>query len=192
MFSVDADFNDQPHPSSRPLAPDPDLQQQFIGEPTCLAFSDRILQYLDPDAEIANLHPDCQYVHNASFSRQMSSVASCKFPDRIRANLLVRVAVRFVGQDYHMFLQRDFFQHMEKMYGSMHGHGRDSDTVWVCKFFVVLALGELYSTTLTAAKEARVSTVAGTGYFLTAIGLLQDLFEEPSIDQIETLLLFVS
>lgn len=48
----------------------------------------------------------------------------------------------------------------------------------------------MYSTSLPAAKEARPSSVPGTGYFLTAVGLLQDLFEEPSIAQIETLLLF--
>lgn len=91
-----------------------------------------------------------------------------------------------------MFMQQHFFQHLERMYGSTQALGRESDSVWVCKFFVILALGELYSTTLTAAKEASASTVAGTGYFLTAVELLQDVFEEPSIDQIETLLLFVS
>ncbi|EOA85984.1 uncharacterized protein SETTUDRAFT_110961 [Exserohilum turcica Et28A] len=89
-----------------------------------------------------------------------------------------------------MFMQQHFFQHLERMYGSTQALGRESDSVWVCKFFVILALGELYSTTLTAAKEASASTVAGTGYFLTAVELLQDVFEEPSIDQIETLLLF--
>jgi proline utilization trans-activator len=102
------------------------------------------------------------------------------------------VAIRFIGQDYHMFMQQDLFQHLEKMYGSTQASERENDSVWVCKFFVILALGELYSTTLTAAKEASATTVAGTSYFLTAVELLQDVFEEPSNDQIETLLLFVS
>jgi hypothetical protein len=192
MSNVDTNVSNRVHPPGRFFASNHDLQQQFIGESTCSAFSDRILQCLDPGAVATPLSTNCQYVRHTTFFRQMSSVACCKFPDRIRATLLVRVAIRFIGQDYHMFMQQDFFQHLEKMYGSTQALERQNDSVWVCKFFVILALGELYSTTLTAAKEASASTVAGTGYFLTAVELLQDVFEEPSIEQIETLLLFVS
>ncbi|KAH5152991.1 hypothetical protein HBH69_131510 [Parastagonospora nodorum] len=190
ISNVDANVGIPTHVLGQIFASDHDLQQQFIGESTCSAFSDRILQCLYPDGTATNRLPGRHYVRNATFSRQMSSVASCKFPDRIRATLLVRVAFRFVGQDYHMFMQQHCLQHLEQMYGSTQGLAQENDNIWVCKFFVILALGELYSTTLTAAKEARSSTVAGTEYFLTAVGLLQDLFEEPSIDQIETLLLF--
>ncbi|KAH7025159.1 fungal-specific transcription factor domain-containing protein [Microdochium trichocladiopsis] len=165
-------------------------KQDFVGELTCSAFGERILQYLDPEAANPPLPVVSRFVRNAAFSRQMNVVANCRFPDRIRATLLVRVATRFVGQDYHMFMQQDFLHRLDKMYASASGQERENDSVWVCKFFVILALGELYSTTLGAAKDPKPSTVAGTEYFLTAVGLLQDLFEEPSIEQIETLVLF--
>lgn len=190
MTNVDPNISNPIHEPGRIFTSNQDLQQQFIGESTCSAFGDRILQCLDPSAMTTPLPSDCQYVRNATFCRQMSSIATCKFPDRIRANLLVRVAFRFIGQDYHFFMHQDFLSQLDKMYAST--QDRENYSVWVCKFFAILALGEMYSTSLPAAKEARPSTVPGTEYFLTAVGLLQDLFEEPSIEQIETLILFVS
>lgn len=187
---VDSHISNPIHEPERLFALDQASRQQFVGESTCLAFGDRILQCLNPQSTTTPLPAGHQYVRNPIFARQLSSVASCKFPERIRANLLVRVALRFIGQDYHLFLHHDFLNKFDKAYGSR--QSPEYDSVWICKLFVILALGEMYSTSLPAAKEARPSSVPGTGYFLTAVGLLQDLFEEPSIAQIETLLLFVS
>lgn len=190
-MNVDPNISNPIHEDGRIFTVNRDSQQQFVGESTCAAFGDRVLQCLDPQTVTTMpMHAERQYVHNATFSRQLSSVASCNFPDRIRANLLVRVAIRFIGHDYHFFLHQDFLQQLNRAYNS--SKNQEHDSGWVCKLFVILALGEMYSTSLPAAKEARPSTVPGTDYFLTAVGLLQDVFEEPSISQIETLLLFVS
>ncbi|KPM46543.1 hypothetical protein AK830_g67 [Neonectria ditissima] len=186
---VDPHIRNPIHQPERLFALDQASQEQFVGESTCLAFGDRILQCLNPQATTTSPPVDNQYVRDPLFARQLRSVAGCKFPERIRANLLVRVALRFIGQDYHLFLHHDFLAKFDKAYASR--QSTEFDSVWVCKFFVILALGEMYSTSLPAAKEGRSSSsVPGTGYFLTAVGLLQDLFEEPSIAQIETLLLF--
>lgn len=192
MGRVDPHISNPIQEPERLFAPDAasPSQHQFVGESTCLAFGDRILQCLNPQSTTTPLSASHQYVRNPVFARQLNGVGSCKFPERIRANLLVRVALRFIGQDYHLFLHHDFLDKFDKAYGPR--QNTEFDSVWICKFFVVLALGEMYSTSLPAAKEARPSAVPGTGYFLTAVGLLQDQFEEPSIAQIETLLLFVS
>ena len=187
---ADPDISNPIHQPGRIFVMDQGSQQQFVGESTCSAFGDRILQCLDPQSMAAPLPPAQHYVRNSTFARQLTSVGNCKFPERIRANLLVRVALRFIGQDYHFFLHQDFLQKLDKMYISP--QDREDDSIWVCKFFVILALGEMYSTSLPAAKETPTSSVPGTEYFLTAVSLLQDKFEEPSIAQIETLLLFVS
>lgn len=63
------------------------------------------------------------------------------------------------------------------------------DPVWLCRLFTVFALGELYSTRPTSSKHG--PGVPGTGFFLRAMGLFQDMHEEPSISYIETLLLLV-
>lgn len=130
------------------------------------------------------------FVHNAAFARQLGDAGAYRLPERIHATLLVRVALRFIGQDYHFFLHHDFLQQLEKAYKTKDTQGYDA--VWACKFFVVLALGELYSTTTPAAGHVPGHSVPGTSYFLTAVSLLQDLYEEPTTAQVETLLLFVS
>jgi hypothetical protein len=89
-------------------------------------------------------------------------------------------------------MQRDFLQRLDKMYASAERFQQQEDSIWMCKFFAILALGQMYSTSLPSAKETGSAGVAGSEYFFTAVTLLQDLFEEPSLDQIETLLLFVS
>lgn len=189
-INVDQDISNPFHQPERIFQLDQAAQQQFVGESTCLAFGDRILQCLNSQASITPLPQDRGYVVNPAFARQLGNVEDCKFPERIRANLLVRVALRFIGQDYHFFLHDDFLQKLDKAYNMK--QSPQYDPIWTCKFFVVLALGEMYSTSLPAAKETRPTSVPGTGYFLTAVGLLQDLFEEPSIAQIENMLLFVS
>ncbi|KAL2817019.1 fungal-specific transcription factor domain-containing protein [Aspergillus cavernicola] len=164
------------------------FQPQFVGESTCLGFSDSILQCLNPRSTLPPASPDRRYVRNPAFARQLQSVAGCKLPERIRTYLLVRVALRFIGQDYHLFLQSDFLQQLDEAYRL--GEDLQWDPTWACKLFVVLALGELYSCSTPAPGDASISPVPGTGYFLVAVGLLQDLFEEPSLAQIELMLLF--
>lgn len=194
LVSADQDISNPFREPDRIFQIDQASRQHFVGESTCLAFGDRILECLDPQStripRSPPLAPNRGYVSNPAFARQSMTVDSCKFPERIRANLLVRVALRFIGQDYHFFLHDDFLQKLDKAYDSR--QSPQYDPVWACKFFVVLALGEMYSASLPAGKEARPTSVPGTTYFITAVGLLQDLFEEPSVAQIENLLLFVS
>ncbi|KAL4967844.1 transcription factor domain-containing protein [Aspergillus stella-maris] len=169
-------------------------QPQFVGESTCLAFSDRILQCLDPRSGTPPPPPDRRYTRHPSFTRQMQSVNGVKLPERIRTYLLVRVALRFIGQDYHFFLHSDFLNRLDEVYRV--GECTEEDATWACKLFVVLALGELYSGSAPTSTPTPVPgdndflPVPGTGYFLVAVGLLQDLFEEPSLAQIEIMLLF--
>ncbi|KAL2835821.1 fungal-specific transcription factor domain-containing protein [Aspergillus pseudoustus] len=163
-------------------------QQQFVGESTCLAFSERIIQFLRPRSATPLAPPERRYVRSPAFARQLESAAGCNRPERIRTYLLVRVALRFIGQDYHFFLHGDFLQQLDEAYrvdDTVHW-----DPVWACKLFVVLALGELYSGSSTTGDAVGASNVPGTEYFLVAVRLLQDLFEEPSLAQIETMLLF--
>lgn len=164
--------------------------EQVVSDSTCTAFSDRLLQCLQPQSRAAYILPENQYVQNAAFARQMSDTSTFKLPDRIRATLLVRVTMRFIGQDYHFFSYNDFLQQLEKAYSST--DSQRYDATWACKFFAVLALGELYSTATPASGHVGNRSVPGTDYFVTAVKLLQDRFEEPTTAQIETMLLFVS
>ena len=201
--------SDSPQPTAAPIRQDPQedqevinplhepyfldqaSQQQFTGESTCLAFCDRFLQCLRPQST-PSIQVERQYANNPEFSRQIQSSASCKLPDRISATLLVRVALRTIGRDYHLFMHHEFLQQLDIAYSSKDNHAYDD--LWACKFFVVLALGELYSTAavLPISQGNDSPIVPGTNYFLIAVNLLQDLFEEPCTAQIEIMLLFAS
>ncbi|EXJ96504.1 hypothetical protein A1O1_01630 [Capronia coronata CBS 617.96] len=158
--------------------------QHFVGESTCAVFANRLLQCLQPEGTSTATPPEQHYVKRPEFARQVGTLYGCKFPDRIRATLLVRVALRFIGEDYHFFLQKEFLQQLERTYASK--EAQNAENAWACKFFVVLALGELYSATV----PSHPPGVPGTDYFVNAVNLLQDGYEEPSVTQIETMLLF--
>ncbi|RKL43114.1 hypothetical protein BFJ72_g4527 [Fusarium proliferatum] len=144
------------------------LSQNFVGESTCQAFGDGILQCLNANRFTIPPPPEYQYVGNPTFARQLSSVSNCQLPDRVRARLLVRVALRFIGEDYHLFIHQDFCQILDKVYeSSRDGSGCGYDPLWVCKFFVVLAMGQLYSSSHTVAAQPDMN-VPGTEFFLTA------------------------
>jgi len=169
--------------------------QELHGESTCLAFAERFLHCLSA-ISASPVPSDRQYYRSTVFERQTATAASSRLPDRVRAILLVRVALRFIGQDYHLFLRDEFLQHLERAYSTKNSGG-DLDVSWTCKFFVVLALGELYSTSSTMSANrmgdpGAVSGVPGTAFFETAVSLLQDLYEEPTSSQVEIMLLFVS
>lgn len=197
-------FDEQEHGRELTVAPSetPDLYQQeqvslqeLHGESTCLAFCERFLYCISPTSD-SPIPPDRQYYRSHVFDRSVAATASYKLPDRVRAILLVRVAIRFIGQDYHLFLRDEFLQQLERAYSSKNS-GHAPDALWSCKFYIVLALGELYSTSSTMSANrmgdpGAVSGVPGTAFFEIAMGLLQDLYEEPSTSQIEIMLLFVS
>ncbi|ETN44798.1 uncharacterized protein HMPREF1541_09673 [Cyphellophora europaea CBS 101466] len=175
---TDRDIRNPLHEPRNVFQYDQASRQQFIGESTCSLFGDRLLQCLNPQATV--MASEYRYTQGDAFARQTGEMPSVKLPERIRANLLVRVAIRFIGQDYHFFLKEDFLQQLDRAYIT-----GEYDAVWACKFFATLALGELYST---AAPSDGI--VPGTEYFLTALELLQDLYEEPTTSQVETMLLF--
>ncbi|EXL71458.1 hypothetical protein FOPG_12762 [Fusarium oxysporum f. sp. conglutinans race 2 54008] len=158
-----------------------------FGDSTCVTFSQQMLQCLslqpiEPSSE------DYPFYRNPAFARQEKSTAACRLPDRIRARLLVRVFMRFIGHDYHFFLESDFLRQLNSAYDL--NATASYDAVWACKFFVVLALGELYSTSVIPSGELVPHRVPGVDYFVTASNLLQDLYEDPTVSQIETLTLF--
>lgn len=166
---------------------DHDLRQQFIGQSTSAAFGSRLLQCLQPQATLISA-PDTHFLKDPSFARQKTTSAEFQLPGRISANLLIRTALRFIGQDYHFLLRHEFLQQLEQAY-SLAREGHQYDSIWACKFFAVLALGELYAGSSVVANSHEVP---GSDYFMKANALLQDQYEEPTLAQIEIMLLFVS
>jgi proline utilization trans-activator len=157
----------------------------FIGEASCAAFSNRLLSCLDSKcppltAGLSNYHRLDDYKH-ASLDQ------TAEFPERMHVKLLLNVARRFIGNYHPLFLEVSFMREIDAVYrGDM-----APSTLWLCKFYALMALGEIYTHRRGVGDNNRVP---GTNYYVRAVNLLQkdqDAYEEPSLMQVEVLTLLV-
>ncbi|KAF7197925.1 putative transcriptional regulatory protein C3C7.04 [Pseudocercospora fuligena] len=81
-----------------------------------------------------------------------------------------------------LFLKKTFFEQFDRAYNT----SDQSDVLWACQLFALLALGELYSNYNMPRDN---SSVPGTTFFVQAVSLLQDTYEVPSLEQVQILLL---
>lgn len=90
-------------------------------------------------------------------------------------------------------MRKSFFKKLDETYKSDETDrlSLDKDPIWRCRLFAVFALGELYSERVSETRSER-GVPPGTAYFEKAMALFQDLYEEPTIPYIETLLVIVS
>jgi proline utilization trans-activator len=157
----------------------------FIGEASCAAFSNRLLSCLDSKcppltAGLSNYHRLDDYKH-------ASADQSTEFPERMHVKLLLNVARRFIGNYHPLFLEVSFMREIDAVYrGDI-----TPSTLWLCKFYALMALGEIYTHRRGVGDNNRVP---GTNYYVRSVNLLQkdqDAYEEPSLMQVEVLTLLV-
>ena len=157
----------------------------FIGEASCAAFSNRLLQCLDDTytpstAGFSNFH-------RLNTRRLSMTDPADDFPERMHAKLLLNVARRFIGNYHPLFLEVTFMRELDAVYRKE----LTPSTLWLSKFFALMALGEIY-TNRRGTGDGDV--VPGTRYYERSVQMLQDydLCEEPCLMQIEVLTLLVS
>lgn len=112
-----------------------------------------------------------------------ASRTDCQLPNRSDAQLLVRVVLRFIGADYHLLRRKSFLERLDETYRL----DVLNDPIWLCRLFTVFALGEIYTV-----RSSKPKGVPGISFFLKALEYFQDLYEEPTVEYIETLVLLVS
>lgn len=162
------------HASTQPI---------YIGEAACTAFGTRLRQFLGGSEPVAPL-PRSNYVKDKAFARM--SPTEIELPTKTYAQLLIKVALRFLGNDYHLMLVKTTLSRLDGLY---RGESFD-DPVFLCKLFAIFAMGEMYSNQR-AASTKDSTVIPGTKYFIQAITLFQDLHEEATVQYIETLLIMV-
>lgn len=153
----------------------------FIGEAACDAFRERLLQSLNKK-DVSSLPATPKYIKNGLFGCEAS--VDYALPDRIHAKLLLQVAKRFIGNGQHLYLN-SYMEELESVYQQ----DAKPSAMWLCKFFVLLALGELYSN---RQRRGSIDQVPGENYFATAMSVLQDQYEEATTLHVEVYLLLVS
>ncbi|KAM0342426.1 hypothetical protein ACHAPU_009613 [Fusarium lateritium] len=155
----------------------------FIGEASCAAFSNRLLSCLDDTytpstAGLSNYHQLGPY-------GRISMDQGAEFPERMHVKLLLNVARRFIGNYHPLFLEVTFMKEVDAVYR----REMVPSTLWLCKFYALMALGEIYTHKRGIGDSNRVP---GTNYYVRSVSLLQenpDYYEEPSLMQVEVLTL---
>ncbi|KAH7311328.1 fungal-specific transcription factor domain-containing protein [Stachybotrys elegans] len=169
-------FDGRPEYSGHQRAQEPG----FIGEASCAAFSNRLLQCLDDTytpstAGFPNYHRmELDRIH---FSTSSDNV----FPERMHAKLLLNVARRFIGNYHPLFLEVTYMREIDAVYR----REMIPSTVWLCKFYALMALGEIYASRRGIGPD---NTIPGTEYYSRAVNLLPECLEEPCLMQVEALI----
>jgi hypothetical protein len=91
------------------------------------------------------------------------------------------------GPDYQLISKKSFLDTVENTC-RLKRNPYPADQTWYCRMFTVFALGELYTLRPRPRDE---KGVPGCAYFEYAMELFEDLYEEPTIEYIETILLIV-
>jgi hypothetical protein len=110
-----------------------------------------------------------------------------EFPERMHVKLLLNVAQRFIGNYHPLFLQVTFMREIDAVYRKE----VVPSMLWLCKFYSLMALGEIYTNRRGVGDNNRVP---GTNNYIRAVNLFQDnldAYEEPSLMQVEVLTLLV-
>ena len=156
----------------------------YVGGASCTTFATRLGYRIR-----GNTHSDLPCITPILKHPDLQRSIQCEvnLPTRAYTQVLVQVVLRFIGQDYHLLRRRSYFEEVDRIYQNPDGANQMS----LCKLFVVLALGELYLKK-TCSVENGERAIPGTHFFLQAVSLFQEQFEEPDISYIETLLLLVS
>ncbi|KAL4808421.1 fungal-specific transcription factor domain-containing protein [Aspergillus unguis] len=159
------------------------LEPGFVGEASCNAFSNRLLSCLD-DTYIPTTAGLSNY-HRLSTRDRLPMPQGADFPERMHVKLLLNVARRFIGNYHPLFLEVTFMKEVDAVYR----RELIPSLLWLCKFYALMALGEIYTHRRGVGDANRVP---GTQYYIRAVELLQrdqDLHEEPSLMQVEVLTL---
>ncbi|CAI6031635.1 unnamed protein product [Clonostachys chloroleuca] len=151
----------------------------FIGEASCAAFHNRILQCLDESYPLATVAFSNYY--RVPRCQQLPLDPRTDFPESTHARLLLNVARRFIGSYPLPLLEASFMREVDVVYRR---EVMPSD-LWLCKFYCLLCLGEIY----TNRRGVGDNRVPGTDYYIKAVNVFREAFEEPSLLQVEVLIL---
>lgn len=182
----DSSSNAAGQPSEETVARDGQAmpqQLELTGDSSCTTFANQLLNSVGA----ANVAQELSAASKPRFSHdalRRSSEPCFELPNRIQASLLVQRALKFIGTDYHLIRRKSFFRRLDHAYTS----NQPADRAWTCSLFVMLALGELYSNWHGDGSEA---SIPGTRYFLQAVSLHEDRYEDASIDSVQALNLLV-
>lgn len=140
---------------------------------------------MDIDGDEDNFSPNygnfMRHYYNNESSNQRHIYGVLNLPEKDRALFLVNKAISLIGHEYYLFDTPKFLSDIENNYFVSL---KSDNPSWMCYFMITLAIGQQYL------NETLTTDAPGIDYFNTALKLLPKDFEIPSVELIQTLLLF--
>ncbi|KAK4942680.1 hypothetical protein LTR10_017629 [Elasticomyces elasticus] len=152
----------------------------YLGDASGIAFGMKMRESIRGHDRSAPPRTQHRYFQHPTLSRKVGT--NFQLPDKQYAFILIRLVKRFLGTSHHLYLETAFLHRLSTFYAT-----QDEDPLWICRLFLLFALGELY--TNNSAGVLAEGRSPGTTYFLTAMSLLQDKYETPNVLYVETLFL---
>lgn len=106
-----------------------------------------------------------------------------ELPSKNEALTLLKTAYGYLCNDYYLLVLSDTLLFVERVYASIDLNSVEK--VELARLFFLFALGEIYS----YPHKEQHRGLLGVGYFKTGLALIRDSYENPSMAQIEVLLL---
>ncbi|KAM0127328.1 hypothetical protein ACHAP3_008896 [Botrytis cinerea] len=154
----------------------------WIGEISDAAFATRVRQLITAPHP-SNHIPRTHFVPDKTLWSLSPPMPPPIWPSSIRAQFLVKTALRALRRSFHIVRRSEIFAVLEKC--------TDADArsqiplAIISKLWALFALGELYTTRCTRAEE----TFPGLSAFVYASQVIRVVSERPHLDVVETILL---
>jgi hypothetical protein len=127
----------------------------YLGDASGIAFGMKLRESIRERDEFISLRPEHRYCKHPALHRKVSN--SFELPEKNYALILIRLVKRFLGDTHHLNLGSAFLEKINTFYAT-----RVEDALWVCRLFLLFALGELYSNKpVGASTESRIPGQSG-------------------------------
>lgn len=154
----------------------------YTSESACTVFASQLCKCLKTTNSPALDIPRLNYADESTLKLALN--ADISWPSLVYAQLLVKTALGHINPAFHLALKKDTISVLSSVYQNE----TFNDPIIKCKYFVLFAIGQVYSMPNDA---GNTSAVPGTAYFARSLNLLQVIPERPSMLHIECLLLLV-
>lgn len=162
-------------------------ENDYFGTGTCQMFDSSLNSFLFKFTHKEDdSNNDVNYVNQNSRFFLEDSAAKKPFsgvlmlPDKEYSVFLIQKVISFLGHEYFFVNPEEFLSKVNDTYETF----LDRDPTWLCYLLITLAVGEQFL------NESSDGDAPGMRFFISALQIFRDYYENPSLELIQTLLLF--
>lgn len=155
-------------------------EKSYYGNSSCQTFDSALHAILvEAVEEEPKLHINKSRYFFADTTAENPFSGVIMLPEKEYALMLIEKVIRFIGHELYLFDSKEFFQKVEETYETLN----DKRPMWLCYFLITLAVGEQYL------NESQDGEIPGMRFFSPAMQLYRNVYEEPTLETVQTILL---